>query len=239
MNGGMRPERYKPKSEDLQEVRRRISERSWLKRVSDARRRERVVKKVIEYVASGESRNAAIAAAAPDSKRSATLRDLLKHEDEGFEGLIDRRTPRDPEIPISIQDAIEVARMANPSISVKEVEKILQQKYEDSPSSTSIKRIWKDAGLERRPGRPGAHDQAKGAEASVEVEPLEAAGFQLIRAGEAETEAVGRLVDTVMAVADELPEPGPVPASELKRALTVGVQTGPVYDAAVTLLLAA
>ncbi len=199
---------YEPRSEELKDVRRRISEASWLDRVKDARRRERVVEKVLAG-RGGESQNAAIAATVGQSKRSATLRDLSNYAAEGFEGLIDRRTPREAEIPIWVRDAIEVARMANPSISVEAIDEILKNKYSSSPSSTLTKRIVKEANLARGVGRPVS--QGPGL---VEVEPLEAAGFQLVRAAEAETGAVGRLVDTVMEVAAELPAPGPVLAAE-------------------------
>ncbi|MEE8286462.1 MAG: hypothetical protein V3R72_07170 [Gammaproteobacteria bacterium] len=210
----MRLRNYAPKSEVLKDIRRRISERSWWERVADARRREKIVEKILKRVAQGESQNAAIAATGPKAKRSARLRDVANYGREGLEGLIDRRTPRVPASPIWVRDAIEVARMANPAIGVEEVEKILQQKYRSSPSSASIKRIWKDAGLERRVGRRRAVGSTPVEE--PQVEPLEAAGFQLVRASEAETGAVGRLVETVLEVAKALPEPRPVSLGDRK-----------------------
>lgn len=208
---------YEPKNDELKVVRRRISEARWLERVKDARRREGIVEKILKREKRGESRNSAIAATVGRSKRSATLRDLSNYAAEGFEGLIDRRTPREPEIPISIQDAIEVARMANPSISVEEVRGILEKKYSSSPSSASVKRVWSEAGLSRGVGRPPLREVARVKRPEVlEVEPLAAAGFQLVLAGEAETEAVSRLVDRVMEAGAELPAPSPVSVAERK-----------------------
>ncbi|MBU4348675.1 hypothetical protein KJ671_04210, partial [Patescibacteria group bacterium] len=167
----------------------------------------------------GESQNAAIRATTEETKRSATLRDLANYRCKGFEGLIDRRTPREPELPSWVQDAIEVARMVKPSISVEQVAAIIRAKFRVTPpSGTTIKRIWKDAGLEQRAGRPGAEDGAGSEQQSKEkpvVEELEAAGFQLMQASEAETGAVKALVDTIVEAAKELPEPGPPPAEEV------------------------
>jgi hypothetical protein len=174
--------------------------------VEDAREREKIVRAILRRVDGGESQNAAIAAVTPPPKRSATLRDLAAYRREGFEGLIDRRTPRDATIAHWIRSAFEVARKANPSISVEGAARIVGQTHgSDVPSGTTIKRIWKGAGLERPEGRP----------AGAKAEPLQAAGFQLLRAAEAETRAVERLVDTVMEVAEELPAPGPASAKDV------------------------
>ena len=207
----MRIKPYEPKSEALKAIRRRLSEQSWLQRVEDARRRMKIVAKINKRVTRGETQNASIEATVPHSKRSATLRDLQKYRQEGFEGLNNRRTPRDPEIPTWVREAIEVARVANPSLSLEEVEAILEQKVHQTPSRSTIKRIWKSVGLQRRAGRPA---QRAGLKTEVKVEELEAAGFQLVRAAEAETGAVDPLVETVVALAEELPEPGPVPLAE-------------------------
>jgi hypothetical protein len=220
---------YEPRCPALKHVRARISEDSWLERVVEARRREKLLRMILKSVASGKSQNAAIEAVVPKPKRSATLRDLKNYHRDGFEGLIDQRTPREPEIEIWIRDAIEIARMANPSISVESVERILEKKYENVASPAFIKRVWKDAGLERKKGRPERRELESTKEpdtGKVEVEPLKAAGFQLVFAGEAETEAVERLVDTVMAVADDLPPPGAVPQSERELRDEKGQFTG-------------
>lgn len=47
------------------------------------------------------------------------------------------------------------------------------------------------------------------------MEALEAAGFQLMQASEAETGAVQALVETIVEAAKKLPEPGPPPAEEV------------------------
>jgi len=215
---------YKPKSDELREIRLRLSEASWLERVADARRRLKIVEKVNKKVGNGRSQNDAIEATVPQSKRSATLRDLKSYREHGFEGLIDRRTPRDPEIARRVRDAIEVARMANPSITVEQAMVIVKAKYEDDvPSSSSIKRIWKSAGLERPVGRPV--QSAGHAEITIEQD-LEAAGFRLVRAAEAETQAIAALTDTVLEVAEELPEPGAVPASAKRLRNAKGQLTG-------------
>ena len=213
--GSVAYEDYEPREMALKEVRRRISEESWQSRVNDARAREQVVKDIAERIARGESQNRAIRATTEESKRSATLRDLVSYRSLGFAGLIDRRTPREPEIPQWMRDVVEIARMANPSISVAQVEQILVTKFGrgTAPSATTMKRMWNEVGLERRVGRPEAPGSA--AKAEPVVEALAAAGFALLRASEAETGAVERLVDTVLAAAKDLPKPGPPDAEEV------------------------
>ena len=196
---------YQPKSSQLQEIRRLVSSENWNSRVLAARTREKQVLRILKLVESGKSQNESISLVMPESKRSSTLRDLSNYRQEKFEGLIDRRTPRSSEIPIAIRDAIEVARMANPNISCEEIEKILAKKYDDSPSVASIRRIWNAAGLQRRSGRPEGNKETQNE--AVAIEELEAAGFQLLCAAEEETGAVSALVDTVMQVMSDLPEP--------------------------------
>jgi len=218
----MQKQPYEPSSSELKEVRRRISEQSWAQRVADARRRLKIVEEILRLVGQGESQNAAIAVTVVSAKRSATLRDLKAYRERGFEGLIDRRTPREPEIPLWVRDAVEVARMANPALNIEEMTAILWRKYQTEVSPATIKRIWKTARLQRRAGRPNA--EGNDVEATAPdvarpiVEPLEAAGMQLVLgAAEAETGAMTGLVDKVMEVAESLPEPGPV--SDAERAL--------------------
>jgi len=204
---------YEPKNPVLKDVRRRITEISWGKRVEDARRTEKIVETILERMKMGESQNAAIAATVVESKRSATLRDLAAYRCGGFEGLIDQRSPREPEIPLWIYDSIEIARMANPNITVQQVEEILQKKYRYCPSSTSIKRIIKEAGLQRGVGRP-TKESDENALPKGAIQPLEAAGYSMVFAAESETGAVGELVDKVIEVSGELPEGKDVSSEE-------------------------
>jgi hypothetical protein len=238
---------YEPRSSELKNVRSRISEASWAQRVSDARRRLAIVEQILRLIEQGKSQNAAIGATVDSAKRSATLRDLKAYRNHGFEGLIDRRTPREPKVSQQLQDALEVARMANPSLTTEQMEAILQAKFQTELSSSTIKRTWRRARLERSPGRPrlscqeaddtgtddaATDDAATGDAATGDaatgdaatddarpvVEPLQAAGMQLaLGAAEAETGAIERLVDTVKDVAASLPEPEPV--SDAERAL--------------------
>ena len=53
---------YEPKNPVLKDVRRRISEINWIKRVEEARRREKIVETILERMKMGESQNTAIAA---------------------------------------------------------------------------------------------------------------------------------------------------------------------------------
>ena len=139
------------------------------------------------------------------------IRALLRYEEEGFEGLIDRRTPRERKVTKAQRDLICGARRTQPSIKVSEIRMLVEETTGSAPSETTIKRVLKEAGLARRGGRPA---EAGG---EVQVEELGAAGFELLKAADAETGAVSDIVEAVQTVGDAIPPPEPV--SEEERCL--------------------
>lgn len=140
------------------------------------------------------------------------LRALVQYRKEGFEGLIDRRTPREP-VTAEQRLVVETARRLDPNVPIERIRELVKQQCEAKLSPATIKRVLKKAGLERPVGRPAVSSSSLG----TEVEELGAAGFELLRAAEAETGAVGELVEMILELGKELPEPEEV--SEKERSL--------------------
>jgi len=201
---------YQPIDRELQQVCASLSPPRWRQRVTKARALEKLLKAILRHIDQGHSQEEAISAETKPSQRSKMLRLLQRYRADGFEGLIDRRTPREREVTKEQRDVIKALRMANPSIPVEEIQGVLQRTFSRSPSPTTIKRVLHEAGLERPVGRPAQRSD-------VQVEELGAAGLELIRAAEAETGAVGEMVEAVVAVARQLPEP--TTGAEAERAL--------------------
>jgi hypothetical protein len=207
---------YEPTSEELQAIKARISSASWKRRVERARKLERKVLAIHQRVEAGESQEMALRSVVDKSQRSRLMRALVRYREEGFEGLIDRRTPREP-VSVEQRMAIEMARRTDPRVPVLRIIELVKQQCGAEVSSATVKRVLKKAGLERPVGRPSGSSTRASYPLGTKVEELGAAGFELLRAAEAETGAVDELVDTLLALGQELPEPGEV--SEEERAL--------------------
>jgi hypothetical protein len=193
---------YTPTDKKLQEIKERVSPESWQQRVAKARQLQMLVEEVEDHIRAGLLQEDAIREACEPSQRSRMLRALKRYRRDGFEGLIDRRRPRERQVSREERVVIEGMRRANPEMGAEQIEEQVIKTLGRSPSQATIKRVLKEAGLERPVGRP--KDQTP---EGVEVEPLGAAGLELLKAAEAETGAVDALVDGVMEVAESLPEP--------------------------------
>jgi hypothetical protein len=203
---------YDPTSEELQAIKERISPANWKRRLEKARKLERKVKAIHERIKGGESQEKALRSVVERSQRSRMLRALVQYRKEGFEGLIDRRTPREP-VTAEQRLVVETARRLDPNVSVERIRELVTKQCKARLSPATIKRVLKKAGLERQVGRPAGSSSSLG----TEVEELGAAGFELLRAAEAETSAVGELVEMILELGKELPEPEEV--SEKERLL--------------------
>ncbi len=191
---------YQPIDRELRKVCASLSSPRWRQRVAKARALEKTLEAILRHIEQGQSQEEAIRSETKPSQRSKMLRLLQRYRADGFEGLIDRRTPREHKVTKEERDVIKASRMANPSIKVEEIQGVLQRTFSRAPSATTIKRVLHEADLQRPVGRPAQRSD-------VLVEALGAAGLELIRAAEAETGAVGEMVRAVVAVARQLPEP--------------------------------
>jgi hypothetical protein len=147
---------YEPTSEDLQGIKATISPSSWKQRVEKARKLERKVVAILKRIKGGESQEVALRSEVCPSQRSGMLRALSRYLEAGFEGLIDRRTPRERSATPQQRLVVETARRAAPQIPVERIIVIVREQCGTTLSSSTVKRVLKEAGLERAVGRPAA-----------------------------------------------------------------------------------
>lgn len=195
---------YEPCSSKLKIVKSRISSESWARRVEAAKQDEQVLLRLLQEVAGGASKNAAIAKVLPPSRRSWAIHRLVQYQAEGLEALIDGRTPREPEVSRACGTALEVARTANPEVTVAEAVEILrQQKVRPLPSESTIKRVFRRVDDRRRyRERQVAKREARPPEVIGESQ----AGGELLLAAEEETGGVAALTEVVTQYAQEARE---------------------------------
>ncbi len=142
---------YEPTVARLIIVKSRISPESWEARVEAARKAEKIIQELEELVEQGHSLNEAIRRRLPEEKRSWAIRRWDVYQKQGFEGLIDKRTPKTPKFSRRCLDIIQSARLANPKVTVDEVLAILSDRQVNRlPSEATIKREFRKADDRRR-----------------------------------------------------------------------------------------
>lgn len=181
---------YEPTLPTLIRVKASISVESWIRRVVQARRDEKVLRRIVDAVKAGSSQNEAIAKHVPKSRRSWVLRLVPRYRRLGFEGLIDQRTPREPVVSRACRRVVQSAREADPQLTVADALELLRKDGIPRPSPATIKREF--ALVEAR--RPERDEQL----VPTEVIDLPFAGGELLAAAEQETSAIEALTDVVM-----------------------------------------
>jgi hypothetical protein len=189
---------YEPTSLTLIAVRSRVTDATWQQRVEQAERDEIVIKRILAIEAKGISLNEAIAKALPGNRRSWALRRIPRYRKEGFEALIDARTPREAEVSIACRQAVQAACEANPRLTVDEALKILRtQRITPLPSRSTIKREFARVKERGKYARRKAKQQGR-----PEVVELRFAGGELLTAAEAETGGIAALTREVVRIAE-------------------------------------
>ena len=192
---------YEPVAAELVRVKSRISAASWQQRVEQAQRDEVLVRAILDKVASGMSLNAAIAKVLPLNRRSWALRRIPAYGEQGFEALIDARTPREPKVSRACAQAVQAAREVNPRVTVSEVLEVLRkQRISPLPSASTIKREFSRVDERRKYARK------KAARDATEVIELPLAGGELLAAAELETGGIAALTDVVVKLGAEAVE---------------------------------
>lgn len=162
-----------------------------------AREDEKVVKEILTLVEDGATLNAAIDQKLSKSRRSWAFRKIPPYREEGFEALIDARTPREPKVSVTCRQVVQAARQANAQVTKEQVLEILaKQKIEPLPSDSTLKREFARVDGQRRYAK-------KKAKAVKEVVELPLAGGELLLAAEEETGGMAALTQTVLALADK------------------------------------
>ena len=178
----------------------RISPSTWDSRVDKARKAEELMKALAERRAKGLSLNQAISELLPPSRRGWAIRHWSAYRRDGFEGLIDARLPREPKQMRACKEVVEVARLANPTVTVAEVLKILEARHlRPLPSKSTIQRLFTRVDDRRR----YAEKKQRVSEPCVE---LPFAGGELLLAAEAESQVLSTLVHDVVQLGREVVE---------------------------------
>lgn len=178
----------------------RLSPSAWDYRVDKARKAEEVMKAISERRAKGASLNQAIGELLPPSRRSWAIRHWSAYQRHGFEGLIDARLPREPKQMRACSDAVEVARLANPKVTVHDVLNILSdRRLRPLPSESTIRRVFTRVDDRRR----YAEKKQRAKEQYVE---LPFAGGELLLAAETETQVLSALAQEVADLGREVLE---------------------------------
>lgn len=158
------------------------------------------MKALAERRAKGLSLNQAIGELLPASRRGWAIRHWVAYQRHGFEGLIEARLPREPKRMRACEEAVQVARLANPQVTVLEMLKILEDRHiRPLPSESTLRRIFTRVDDRRRYAQKKEHANAS----CVEL-PL--AGGELLLAAEAETKIVATLVREVVDIGREVVE---------------------------------
>jgi hypothetical protein len=172
--------------------------------VARAREIEERLKRIEALVQTGSSLNAAFAkegGEATKAKRASLWRWLQRYRESGFEGLIDARTPRRRELTVECGKTIEALREANPELTAKAAEELLErQGMTPVPSLASIKKVF------RRVDDRRARSMAREQEGKTQVTSLPLAGGELLLAAEIETGVMAALTDEVVAIGKEAKE---------------------------------
>ena len=213
-----------PTAPALIRVKSRISAESWQKRVAQAQRDEVPVRKILDEVAKGLSLNEAIAKVLPADRRSWALRRIPAYRTQGFEALIDTRTPREPTVSRECAHAVQAARESNPRVTVNEVLALLHKlRISPLPSASTIKREFTRVDERRKYARKKA--RAKG---DVEVVELPLAGGELLGAAELESGGIAALTNVVVLMAKEAvaASEGQTPVKDVARRNADGHFTG-------------
>ncbi len=153
--------------------------------------------KVARHVSRGLSLNEAIRRSMPAGRRSWVIRNWAAYKRDGFEALIDRRTPREPVLSRECEGIIQAARETDPEVTAGRVLEILQgRKLKNLPSPSTIWLHFARVDARTRYAK-------KKAQAVEKVEELPYAGGELVRAAELETGAIAALTDEVKVLAEE------------------------------------
>jgi len=184
---------YEPTTPRLIKVKASISTESWIQRVEQARRDEKVLRRIVDEIEAGFSQNEAIAKHVARSRRSWVLRLLPRFRRLGFEGLIDQRTPREPVVSRACRRVVQAAREANPQLTVPETLELLRKEGIPRPSPATIKREF--ALVEARRREADGQDERL---VPTEMMELPFAGGELLAAAEQETGAIEALTEVVM-----------------------------------------
>ena len=191
---------YEPKQPHLCRVWEKLSLARQRSRLSEARRKESILKTIADR-APGVSERMAIGRLASGQDRSSFRRWQKKYREHGLEGLIDSRLPPPREsMPALAREAICTLRRADPDCAVTTIVAHVAKHHGHSVSQTKVKEVLVEAGLARRRGTPSRNAHAG------EIR-LELAGMKLLEAASVQTGYVAGLAMSVDLARGAAPSP--------------------------------
>jgi len=194
---------YQPTQPHCRKMWEGLDEQARRERLTEARRRERLLKVVNARVGSGESERQVVKGLV-GVDRSNYRRWKQRYEAYGLDGLIDWRLPPKPEeLPLDVRTAICTLRRVDPNVPVEKIVAHVAKHHSYKTSTTTVKRVLRQEGLSRR-GGPVASSR-------VGEQRLELGGMKLVEAAALETGYLEALMQAVIEQREsaELPEPAP------------------------------
>lgn len=199
-----------------------LSPEVWKKREQAAREDEELMKALAAKIDSEDlSFNQAVGEVLPESKRSWAVRRWPRWKRYGLDGLFDMRQPARASVSKKCEELVVGARLGNSHLTVDEALKVLVEGgVKKLPSVSTIKRLMRNADARRSYYKRKAHDAVTkdGADevvneaanedveggGRVDVEELELAGGELLKAAEHEVGVIEALTNEVERVAREV-----------------------------------
>jgi len=201
---------YQPNDPDRRRTWARLSPKSRQARLDEAHRRLDAIKEV-RARPEGETERSATGRVVDWAHRSSYRRWQDAFDAEGFDGLVDWRIAPPSRMPAAVRGAIRTLRTADPDHPVADIVAHVAKHHGFQCCETTVRRVLRSAGLNRRPGRPSGITAVGGAGR------LEFGGMKLVEAAAVETGYVEALVTGVVEHVAGLPrpeEPPPVDASD-------------------------
>ncbi len=190
---------YEPKHNKVADIWKRLAPESREKRLNQATKRLEIVE-ALKRRPAGESERAAAMRLDIKVDRTTILRWRKRYEEFGLDGLIDVRIGPNCSVPKEIRVAICTLRRVDPNIAVGAILSHLEEYYAFKTSGTTVKKVLRERGLNRRPGLQRG-DSAAG------EQRLELGGMKFLEAAFVETDYVGALTRSIVTHVKDLPRP--------------------------------
>lgn len=190
---------YEPKHTKVADIWKRLSPKSREKRLNQAIKRLEIVE-ALKGRSAGESERAAAIRLDIKVDRTTILRWRKRYEKYGLDGLIDVRIGPNTPVPKEISTAICTLRRVDPNISVKAILSHLEEYYAFKTSGTTVKKVLREKGLNRRPG-------AQRGDSTTGEKRLELGGMKFLEAAFVETDYIGALTRSIVTHVKDLPRP--------------------------------
>lgn len=190
----------KRSSAAIHALRRSLKPETWKKRVEAAEAQASIVEAIAQARAEGATEPEALARFAPDWHRSTFHGRRRRYRAGGIEGLISGRKGAPPKtLTAEVRQAICILRRLDPQVPVERIAEVVLAQTGVVASETSIKRVLRDAGLNRPPGG--------GPRQPLPAEELQFAGAEFFKLADQQVGYSAALAEVLFALREEFPGP--------------------------------